>query len=330
MKLHICIICMSITTAAVIFFSRPCLFTDFFALYSQPKFSAAARDAVVRLDPDSDLLYVPPFEGKDFFASINDMSIIRRADVRGYIYRYLTYDRVYIVQSMRRAEKYRSIIEPVFEKYPEIPKELILLPLLESGFDPRAVSRSQATGLWQFVSNTSEPLGLKNDSYVDERRNIVKSTDAALRHLRSLHARFGSWELALAAYNGGAGYISRTMKDYTRDEFWSMVDGKKFRSETNEYLPRYAALLLIYKNRRHFGLRHDIDYVSVDSVEFQSPVNIEHLSSVSGVPESAIREFNPEIKGDMTPPYYSSYHLRVTQDMKDAVQKYARDPAWQM
>ncbi|MGL4368643.1 MAG: transglycosylase SLT domain-containing protein [Spirochaetota bacterium] len=309
-----------------------CFSLPFFTLFKNPCFSASALAAAEQFDPDSDALYIPSLHGKDFFHSVDDMSIIRRRDVRRYLYNYLTSHRQYIIQSISRAEKYRPIVASVFDRYPDMPKDLLLLPLLESGYDPYAVSPSQATGLWQFVSNTSAPLGLKNDSYVDERRNIEKSTEAALRHLRTLYRKFGSWEAALAAYNGGAGYVSRTQAHSPNTEFWALVDSKAFRPETNEYVSRYAALMLIYKNQRRFGISSSIDTDPAESIEtvvFKTPVNIGHLSAATGVPEKTLREFNPELKGNMTPPYYTSYRLRVTPEIKEAVLQYAKDPSWQ-
>ena len=218
-------------------------------------------------------------------------------------------------------------------KYPEIPEEILLLPLLESGYDPIAVSPSSATGLWQFIGGTSESLGLKTDAFIDERRDIMKSTDAALRHLRFLKCQFGTWEAALAAYNGGAGYVSRTMGTTTPRRFWAMVDRRGFRPETNEYVSRYAALTLIYKHTRSFGIEDAIPSSSAEKTEdvvFKTPVRIDILAARSGIPETEIRKHNPELQGRMTPPYADRYALKIASSRKDFVIRYAQDPSWQM
>jgi membrane-bound lytic murein transglycosylase D len=224
-------------------------------------------------------------------------------------------------------------MKPILKNYPEIPEDILLLPLLESGYNPHALSPSFASGIWQFIDGTSSCLGLKNDSYVDERRDVAKSTDAALRHLRSLYQQFGSWEIALAAYNAGSGSVRRTMPDLSRSAFWATVDRQGFRPETNEYVSRYAALMLIYKNTRRFGIEKDISIVphqNIESVVFEKPVKIDLLAAQAGIPESAILKYNPELKGNTTPPYMDRYHLKITAELRPLVEQYARDPRWQM
>ena len=330
---HYIILTVAAAVLSLFLFGRSALCTGFFPLFTNTQYSAEGLAAVEAFNPDSDSFYLPPLEGKSFFESVNDLSIIRRADVRKYLYIYLTQDRSWVIESIERSQKYMPVIEAVYKRYPDLPRELLLLPLLESGFEPCAVSRSQATGLWQFVSNTSSPLGLKNNEYVDERRDIEKSTEAALRHLDSLYRSFGSWEKALAAYNGGAGYVRRTTSAYPGKSFWSIVDAGGFRPETNEYASRYAALMLIYKNQYLLGIHDEIHRETkhqIATVVFETPVKISVLSSVTGVSEQTLHEYNTELKGNSTPPYAQKYKLRVPTDMKKAVLNYAKDPVWQM
>lgn len=326
---------LSAVSIAVIslFPGRATLCAGFFSMYQNPDFSAEGMSAVEQFDPDNDTFYIPSLKDKDFFKSINDFSIVRRADVRRYLYLYLTADRRYIADSIARARAVIPTIKPVLAKYPDIPEEILLLPLLESGFDPYAVSPSSATGLWQFIGSTSASLGLKTDSFVDERRDIIKSTDAALRHLKFLKGQFGSWEAALAAYNGGSGYVARTMGTVTRRRFWSTVDRRGFRPETNEYVSRYAALTLIYKNTRLFGIEKAIPASAAEkteSVVFETPVRLDILAAQAGIPENEIRKHNPELNGCMTPPYAGRYSLKIASSLKDVVTRYANDPSWQM
>lgn len=137
------------------------------------KFEDIISDAVIGL-PSAEL------SESDFFKSIDDLSIIRSFQVQEQIDWYLGYDYAGTVTAFERSQKYIPAIENIFEKEKDLPSELIYLPLLESGFSPVAVSKSNAKGLWQFVSVTAEELDLMDDSYVDERNDIRKSTKAAV------------------------------------------------------------------------------------------------------------------------------------------------------
>ena len=330
--IRITAVIMTVTFIAVFFLAKIFSFDGFYALYKDSRFSRDGLESAKRFNPDIFLL--PSFDGKDFFTSVNDLSIVRRADVRANLYLYLTSGRRYVADSIAKARVLIPVMEPILRNYPDIPRDILLLPLLESGYDPHALSPSYASGIWQFIDGTSSCLGLRNDSYVDERRDILKSTDAALRHLRDLHQQFGSWEVALAAYNAGAGAVRRTMgNDISAKGFWATVDRQGFRPETNEYVARYAALMLIYKHTVRFGIEKDIAILprpELDSVVFVTPVKLDLLAAQSGIPESVIRSLNPELKGNMTPPYSERYHLKVSAELKPLIERCARDPRWQM
>ena len=260
-------------------------------------------------------LYSLPEQGeRPFFAAVNDLSICKHREVRRFMYQYLTRDREYIKASILRSRQYLEIIHDIFESNNELPRELALLPLLESGFDPQAVSRSRAVGLWQFIRGTSAILGLKTDSWLDERRNVEKSTRAAILHLHSLYRRFGSWELALAAYNGGSGYIHRAMEKTGARTFWELHEKGALRQETAEYVPRFAALLVIYTNMDKLNLESEIPaYRPANTVRMSLPgsVSIERISRLSDTPMRTIRQYNPELNSAVTPPYYTTYNLKI-------------------
>ncbi|PKL35450.1 MAG: hypothetical protein CVV44_21835 [Spirochaetae bacterium HGW-Spirochaetae-1] len=256
-------------------------------------------------------------DNKDLFESMKDLSICQRDDVRKYVLIYLTSGRDYAKRGIINSLIYGDIVNAIFREYPDIPPELSLLPLIESAFNPYAVSRSRAVGMWQFVQNTSDPLGLKRNRYVDERRDIEKSTRAALRHLRGLHSIFGSWELALAAYNGGAGHVRRAMIKTGQNDFWGLSSSGALRRETSEYVPRFIALTLIYQNQNLFGLKNEIEKpATLNTALFTltGPVNVNHIARLSSVPIDVIRRYNPELKLDLTPPYSGAYTLRLPED----------------
>ena len=262
---------------------------------------------------------IPSLMDKTFFEAIDDLSICRRDDVRRFLYQYLTRGRKFLKGAIRRSKLYHNIITDIFNKNQTMPKDISLLPLLESGFNPYAVSRSNAVGLWQFLRMTSSSLGLKTDKWVDERRDIEKSTAAAIRHLNNMYKIFKSWELALAAYNGGAGHVKRAMRKSGARDLWELIKSGTLKKETEEYVPRMAALLIIYKNQELFNIQ-DIIYPSeieeTENIVLQFPVNISDILRLSGVPISTIRRYNPELKRNKTPPYYMKYTIRLPVDAK--------------
>ena len=294
-------------------------------LFNDTVYSEEGLQKAIEYEPYMDHFFLPSIEGKDLFASIDDLSICRREEVRRYLYMYLTVGREYVKNSIHRSYMYMEIIEDVMEEYPEIPRDMALLPLLESGFNPRAVSKSRAVGLWQFMYPTSQMLGLKINNWVDERRHIEKSTRAALRHLKNLYSIYGSWELSLAAYNGGAGHVSRTMKRTGIRDYWKLADSGQLRNETSEYVARYAALVLIYKNRELFNIGRDLKNipktVETENMLLKYPVNIHSFSKITGISIKTIKQLNPELKRNVTPPYTKKYSLRVPSEKKKDIEK---------
>ncbi len=271
-------------------------------------------------DPEKDIAFLPPLKDKSLFESIEDLSICRRKDVRKYIFLYLTQGRKYLKKSIERSKIYLDIIEEIFEKYNDIPRDISLLPLLESAFNPYAVSRSKAVGLWQFIKNTSRSLGLKTDRWIDERRDIEKSTIAAIKHLKSLYRIFNSWELALAAYNGGASRVKKAMIKTGTDNLRVLQKSGALNKETREYVPRFIALLIIYKNQELFDIKDKVDdppVLKTENIVINYPVDIRNISKISGVPIKILRRYNPGLKKNITPPYYRNFAFRIPTDAKD-------------
>jgi len=249
-----------------------------------------------------------------FFEAVEDLSVCRHRDVRRFMYLYLTRDREYVKASIVRSRAYLTSIRDLIEDAGGLPRDLSLLPLLESGFNPMAVSKSGAVGLWQFIIGTSSIMGLKSDPWVDERRHIEKSTRAALRHLEELHRQFGSWELALAAYNGGSGHVSRAMESSGARTFWELLDKGALRNETAEYVPRFAALLVIYRNMDVLGLEDELPEAapaSRESITIPSSLGVDRVATYAGIPVSILKKLNPELKTTQPPPHEPSYTLVI-------------------
>jgi len=302
-------------SAAIFFGYNKWLFSwGLFNLFTDQAFSEDGFDKVKEFNPEKDILYLPGLDGKDIFQASKDLSITRKKEIRKFMYLYLTSGREYVKASIVRSYDYMDIIDEIMKEYPDIPSEIALLPLLESGFNPMAVSRSNAIGLWQFLSNTSVYFGLKSDKWVEERRDIDKSTRAALEHLRFLYSSFNSWDLALAAYNGGGGQVRRAMERSGATDIWELREAGVLTRETEEYVPRYLALLIIYNNQKLFGLDSEITRPSKEKtvpVELKYTVDINEVSRHLDVCVSVIKKFNPELNRNLTPPTVERYNLRL-------------------
>ena len=173
------------------------------------------------------------------------------SDIKRFVYFYAVKHKKYTQKVLERASLYLPMIKAVFKSY-NLPLDLAYLPFIESGFDPYATSSSGAAGLWQFVKGTGRKFGLKINRYVDERRDPYKSTIAAAKYLKHLYKIFGRWDLAIAAYNCGEGCVLNRMY-YGADDFWDIKYALP--NQTQEYVPRFIASLIIIKNPKKFGLK---------------------------------------------------------------------------
>jgi membrane-bound lytic murein transglycosylase D len=207
-----------------------------------------------------------------------------------------------------------------------LPGDLVYLALIESGFSPVAVSRAKAVGMWQFMPATGKSYGLRVTPWVDERRDPIKSTVAAARHLRDLTDRFGSHYLAAAAYNGGAGRVGRGLKqiadamgygdespDLTSDEaFFELASTRHIYQETKDYVPKLIAAALVAKAPFRYGLSpaEPVEPFPLDSVIVEGGTGLDKIAKLAGVELEVIRALNPHILRAVTPPG-EKYAVRI-------------------
>ena len=162
----------------------------------------------------------------------------------------------YVERMMDRSQKYLFYVVGEVEKR-GMPSEIALLPMIESAYNPIANSRSKAVGIWQFIPSTGRLYGLKQDWWQDKRRNVVDATNAALDYLQKLHALFGTWDLALAAYNAGEGTVSRAIARNKAKGLPTDYAHLKLPAETKDYVPKLQAIKNIVSNPNHYGLYID-------------------------------------------------------------------------
>ena len=206
-----------------------------------------------------------------------------------------------------------------------IPEDMYYLALVESGFDPNAYSRAAAVGMWQFMTSTARDMGMRVDWWVDERRDPVKSTAAAVRFIKGLREQFGSLYLAAAAYNGGPVRIAKGLRRYADDLegttgddlFFALAEKDYLRNETREYVPQLIAAALIAKNPDHYGLKiNRLAPYSYDSVRVGPSTPLAAIAHASSEKVSAIQELNPQILRGMTPPH-DSFFVRLPEGKAD-------------
>jgi membrane-bound lytic murein transglycosylase D len=220
-------------------------------------------------------------------------------------------DRNYFLDAYRRSGRYRPAITRAL-KEAGLPEELSWLPLIESGFKIRALSRSRALGLWQFIASTGYKFGLKRDSWIDERMDPEKSTIAAIAYLKELHQIFGDWTTALAAYNCGEGTVLRciqTQRISYLDNFWDLYE--KLPIETAFYVPKFLAVLHILNDPEANGFRLPPveEEIETEDITIDKQVHLETVSKHLEVSYGLLKDLNPALRYNYTP--NRAYTLKV-------------------
>jgi membrane-bound lytic murein transglycosylase D len=220
---------------------------------------------------------------------------------------------------LSRSTRYVPVFWPILEAH-GLPKDLVFLSMIESGFSPRAYSWAHAAGPWQFIPGTGRLYGLRIDFWRDERRDFVKATDAAARHLRDLHAAFRDWHLAWAAYNAGAGKVQRAIKRTGSLDFWRLSRTRHLREETRQYVPKLLAAATIAKQPERHGFA-EVEYLPPlrwEVVTVTVATDLATLARACGEPDVEHLELlNPELLLGISPPG-EVYDFRVRAGRKEA------------
>ena len=206
-----------------------------------------------------------------------------------------------------------------------LPEDVVYLAMIESGFAPRAYSRARAAGPWQFVAATGARYGLKQDFWVDERRDPVKATRAAAAHLKDLYDEFGDWHLAWAAYNAGAGKIRRAIDRYGTSDYFELRRHGYLRRETKQYVPKLMAAIVIARDPAAYGFVDitPLEPFGGDMIDVDDATDLGLVAQGCGCAVEELSELNPELLRWATPPVDEDevpYQLRVPPGLGDRFQ----------
>jgi hypothetical protein len=241
------------------------------------------------------------------------LPIVKNQRVRHFIDFFSNSKQKFFRRALARSGRYVPMMAAILREE-GLPEDLVYLSLIESGFSPHAYSRAKAVGPWQFIRSTARRYGLKINSWVDERKDPVISTRAAAAYLKDLHEQFGEWYLAAAAYNGGEGRIGRAVTRSKTNDFWRL--SKKhmlIKEETRNYVPKFIAAAIIASAPEEYGFG-DVVYeppLQYSEVVIRALIRLETVAELAGTSVGALRELNPALLRNFTPPDREGYILRL-------------------
>ncbi|MDX1408225.1 MAG: transglycosylase SLT domain-containing protein, partial [Saprospiraceae bacterium] len=248
------------------------------------------------------------------------------ARVRSYLRNYIEMSPQQTEIMMGRAELYFDLFEAYLDKY-AMPRDLKYLAVVESALRPEATSHSGAGGIWQFMRATGRAFDLRITQYVDERRDPAKSTEAAVRYLQELYERFGSWELAMAAYNAGPGRVSSAIRRSGTRDYWQL--SRYLPRETRAYVPGFIAVNYLFHHYSDHNLQPqspEPDLLNTGEIQVFEGISLSEVSRITGIPYRTIKTLNPVYARNWIPVSSSGYPLRLPDYAIGVMQEYLGHP----
>ena len=296
-----------------------------FAFAPEEEFPDNVTDSLITelFIPEYNYEYVPdvPYELiADRISCLNtDITLSYNPRVKSFIDYFTVRDRAYTKLMIQRMNVYFPLFEKYLKKH-NLPLDLKYLAIVESGLNPRAVSRVGATGLWQFMPATGRSFKLHQDYYIDERMDPEKATEAACLYLKQLHSIFGDWELALASYNAGPGNVRKSIrKSGYKKTFWEVYD--YLPRETRSYVPQFVAIAYVmnYAQEHNFIEENFLYAMKVDTVLVSHYIDLKTFADQINICLEDLNELNPELKRNSLPANIKNYPLRIPEDKYDFI-----------
>ncbi len=253
-----------------------------------------------------DLEFIPADETPELIADRlkcleNKVPLTYNDKTQAFINYFVVKDREYTKMVMRRKDLYFPLFEKYFKLY-NLPDELKYLSVIESGLNPKAVSRARAVGLWQFMSGTGKYFKLKHDWYLDDRMDPEKSTEAACKYLSQLYSMFHDWELALAAYNSGPGTVRKAIRrsGYKRS-FWEVYPFLP--RETRAYVPQYVAIIYAMNHTAEHNIVETVreELMPHDTIHVKKFLHFATFASLTGTCLGDLQKLNPSVQRNAIP-----------------------------
>ena len=232
----------------------------------------------------------------------SDLPLMMTDQVAGYISYFSNRGRGTFERAFARSGRYHDMMVRIL-KQEGVPQDLIYLAQAESGFQPTAVSRAGARGIWQFMGSRARGYGLQHSMWVDDRQDPEKSTRAAARHLRDLYGQFGDWYLAMAAYNSGPGTVQAAVKRTGYADFWELYRRNVLPKETRNYVPIILAVTIVTKNLSHYGF-DDVSMdepMGFDTVAVNYPIDLRLVADCVDATPVQLQQLNPSLLRLSTP-----------------------------
>jgi membrane-bound lytic murein transglycosylase D len=296
-----------------------------------------AVDSASKIDQERIITEVDTQTLKNRLAMLNarsPMDISYNPSLAGVINFYLNQERKTMERVMALSRYYFPMFEQKLDKY-DIPLELKYLAIVESALNPRAKSWVGATGLWQFMYPTGKMMDLTVSSYVDERMDPVKATEAACQYLEKLYGMFDDWNMALAAYNSGPGNVAKAIRrSGGKTDYWEIRD--HLPRETAGYVPSFLAVMYVYEfaEEHNFNAyQPEVTYYETDTVRVKDLLRFQRIEEATGIDKELLSFLNPSYKLGIVPyiPEYD-YYLRLPRKEagifvanEDLIYEYARD-----
>ena len=271
----------------------------------------------IQVDP-----HLRELAGQDLLNTRFDIPVVLNDDVLRLLNFYQNRGREIMEEGLKRSGRYVPLFREIFREE-GVPLDLVYMAHVESHFKPNAYSRAKARGLWQFMLGTGKVYGLRQDWWIDERSDIVKSTHAAAQHLRDLYERFENWDLAMAAYNVGSRRIDRVRRRYGKTlDYWTMVKRKMLPRETRSFVPSILAALIIFRNPERYGFWVEPDPpLQFETIDLKEQVDLRVVAEEIDVPVAELFALNPELRRGITPFHDDDYKLKVPLGKADLLEK---------